>query len=129
MKRHLAIFIGNAIEKILQGEKAVEARFSISKILPYESIMKEDEIYLKQSGGLVLGKVKVDNVLYYEGLNAEVIGKLRREYQNDLLVDNKFWQDHANSKYATIIFLKDPKKFIAPLRITKHDRRSWMIIQ
>ena len=128
MKRHLAIFIGNSIEKILQGEKVVEARFSISKILPYESVMKDDEIYLKQSGGLVLGKVKVDNVLYYEGLDAESIGKLRREYQNDLLVDDKFWQEHANSKYATIVFLKDPEKFIAPLRIAKHDRRSWIVM-
>jgi predicted transcriptional regulator len=128
MKRHLAVFIGNAVEKILQGQKIVEARFSISKILPYESLMKDDEIFLKKSGGLVFGKVKVDNVLYYEGLDAEAIGKLRHEYQNDLLVGDKFWQEHANSKYATIIFLKNPERFLAPLKIAKRDRRSWMVL-
>ncbi len=127
--RHLAIFIGDAIDKILRGEKTVEVRFSISKISPYEYVMKDDEIYLKQSGGLVIGKAKVDNVLYYENLDGETIGKIRREYANELCVDDGFWKLRSKSKYVTLIFLKNPERFLAPLRFSKHDRRPWVVLK
>ena len=129
MKRHLAIFIGNIIEQILQGKKTVDVRFSVGKIPPYECVMKDDEIYLKKSGGMILGKVLVDNVLYYENINAEIVGKIKKEYQSDLEIDDKFWQSKSNSKYATIIFLKKPKRFLTPLKFSKHDRRPWVVLK
>ena len=127
--RHLAIFVGNAIERILSGRQTIEVRFTVDRILPYEKIKKGDEIYLKQSGGLVLGKVIVDNVLFYENLDGELIGKLRKEYNQDLCADDSFCQSKVNSRYATIIFLKNPQRFLTPLRIGKRDRRSWIILK
>ena len=127
--RHLAIFIGDIIDKILQDQKTVEARFSISKIPPYGCVMKGDEIYLKQSGGLVIGKAIVDNVLYYENLDGEAIGKIRQEYNNDLCVDDGFWKAKSRSKYVTLIFLKNPERFLAPMRFSKHDRRPWVVLK
>lgn len=129
MAKHLAIFVGDYIEKILRGEKTIEGRFSIDKIVPYEQIKKGDEIYLKHSGGLVVGRVTVDNVLFYEDLDGEVIGKLRKEYTADLQVDDEFWKRKANSRYATLIFLAQPERFIAPVRMKKSDRRPWVVLE
>lgn len=127
--RHLAIFVGKAIENIFSGKKTIESRFTQDKILPYGSIKKADEIYLKQSGGLVFGKVIVDNVLFYENLGGEDIGKLRKEYGKDLCVGESFWEDKAKSRYASIIFLKNPQRFLTAFKFKKKDRRPWILME
>lgn len=129
MTKHLAIFVGDYIEKIFSGEKTIEGRFSIDKILPYGSVRKGDIILLKQSGSLILGEVEADNVLYYEGLNPEAIGKIRREYNQELCTNDAFWQNKANSHYVSLIFIKNPKRYLAPLRLKKHDRRPWVVLE
>lgn len=126
MARHYAIFVGNAIEKILRGEKTLEGRFTEDKIPPYGVIKKGDEIFLKQAGSLIIGKVGVDNVLFFDNLDGEKIGKLRKEYSQDLGVDEKFWAQKSNARCASIIFLKNPRRFLAPLRMKKKDRRPWV---
>jgi predicted transcriptional regulator len=128
MAKHLAIFLKqSSVEKILSNEKTMEARFSLEKVLPYGVIKKGDEIFLKESGGLILGKVTVDNVLFYEGLEPETVGKIRREYHQELVVDDGFWQKKANAKYVSLIFLKNPRRFITPMKMKKKDRRPWVI--
>lgn len=128
--KHLAIFDKKeCIEKILNGEKTMEGRLAREKTLPYGKIQKGDEIYLKESGGMIVGKVEVDNVLFYDNLTPEMIGGLRKEYSKELSVDEKFWQKYSKSKYATLIFLKNPQRFLSKIRYKKSDRRSWVIIE
>lgn len=126
--KHLAVFIGDYIEKILRGEKTMEGRFSRGKIAPYITVRKGDEIFLKESGGLVVGRAFADNVLYYENLHPEAIGKIRKEYNQELCASDEFWQAKAQTKYATLIFLTKPERFLAPLRIYKRDRRPWVVL-
>jgi len=127
--KHLAIFIGDAIEKILKGEKTIEGRFTIDKIPPYEVAKKSDEILLKQSGGSIIGKVEVDNALFYENLDGESIGKLRREYSKEMNTDDSFWKAKSEARFASIIFLKNPTRFLAPIKNKKKDRRSWVVLE
>lgn len=128
--KHLAIFSEpKTIEKILQGNKTIEGRFSRKKNLPYAKIKKGDEIYLKESGGKILGKAMVDNVLFYDNLTPEILGKLRREYANELCMSDDFWEKHARSKYVTLIFIKKAEEFISSVKYRKRDRRSWLIIE
>jgi len=129
MKKHIAIFIGPAIENILSGKRTMESRFSLGKIIPYGAVAKDDIIFLKKSGGDILGKAIVDNVLYYDHLRPESIAILRKEYSKELCVSDEFWQLKAKSKFATLIFLKKPERFLVPLKYKKKDRRPWVIIK
>lgn len=92
MRRHVAIistpFILNAL---LSGEKTVEARLAESKIAPFGAVGHGDQILLKLTGGLVYGQITVDNVLYYDHLDGEAIGKLRKEYGHDMMVGDEYW--------------------------------------
>ena len=106
----------------------MEGRFSREKNLPYGKIKKGDEIYLKESGGKILGKVNVDNVLFYDNLTAEIIGKLRKEYYRELCFRDEFWLKYGKSKYVSLIFLKNPQRFVSPIKYKKRDRRGWVII-
>ncbi|MFA7243968.1 MAG: hypothetical protein WC080_01625 [Patescibacteria group bacterium] len=126
--RHLAIFVGDAIENILVGKKTIESRFSIHKIAPYGSVAKEDEIYLKKSGGGIVGRVFVDNVLYYENFGSKGLSEFRKMYSDDLCVDEKFWEEKKKANFVSLIFLKDPERFVACVKYKKQDRRPWVIM-
>lgn len=129
MAKHLGIFQGDAAEKILEGQKLMEGRFTFDKILPYGRIKKGDEIYLKKPGGEIMGKVTVDNALFYDNLDPETIGKIRREYNQDLDLPKQFWEKKAKSRFCSLIFLKNPRKFLAPVSFKKKDRRPWVVLE
>lgn len=127
MARHLAVFVGDAIEKIFRGEKVVEGRFSQTKQAPFGFVRRDDELYLKQSGGPVFGRAVVENVLYFDDLDGATIGKLRREYQGGMAVSDTFWRAHTKARYATLIFLAKTQRFAVPLPVKKRDRRPWVV--
>jgi len=127
--KHLAIFVSDYIDKILRNQKTIESRFSLNKVAPYLVVSKGDEILLKQSGGMIVGKVEVDNVLYYDNLTGEKIGKLRKEYNSEICANDTYWQEKSSAKYATLIFLVKSQRFLTPLKDSKKDRRSWVVLK
>ena len=128
-RRHLAIFLKGVAEKVLKGEKSVEIRLSQNRIAPYLEVQKDDEIYLKNSGGRIIGKITVDNCLYYEHLSPAIIQDLRKTYFNKAAMNKEFWQKKSKAHFATIIFLKNPTKFLTPVAFKKHDRRPWVVME
>lgn len=130
MRRHVAILsTKELLDALLSGEKTVEARLSESKIAPFGLVGHGDEILLKLTGGLVYGQFTADNVLYYDHLDGETIGKLRKEYGHDMMVGDAYWQAHGNARYATIIFVTSPKRYLSPIKIEKKDRRPWIVLE
>ncbi len=125
---HIAIFVGDAIENIIAGKKTVEGRFSHDRHIPYGAIKKSDIILLKQSGGPIIGQAEVENVLYFDNLDGEKIGKLRREYGEEMAMNDLFWSDKQKSRYATIVFLIRARRYLTPLSFHKHDRRAWVVV-
>jgi len=128
-RRHLAIFVKGVAEKILNSEKRVEIRLSKNRILPYLEIVKNDEILLKKSGGGVIGKVFVENVLFYDHLTAKMVQALRDVHHEEAAMEDAFWKSKLTAKFATVIFLKNPQKFITSVVFKKNDRRAWLIIK
>lgn len=128
-RRHLAVFLKGMAEKILSGEKHVEIRLSQSRIAPYGAVNKDDLIYLKISGGKIIGEAVVDNCLYYDNLDKKTLAKIREQYFQAVKMEEKFWTSHSKARFATILFLKNPKKFLTPVVYTKHDRRPWVVMK
>lgn len=127
--RHLAVFLKGVAEKILSGDKKVEIRLSKSRVLPYLSISKDDEILLKSSGGKIIGKTFVENALFYDHLTPSMVEALKKVHFEDAAMDGSFWESRMDAKFATVIFLKNSQKFITPIAYRKNDRRAWLIIE
>ena len=117
------------IEKIIKGEKTIELRFSRTRHMPYQKIKRGDIVLLKPVHGHIIGQVEVENVLFYDNLTPEAIGKMRQEYGKDAEVGDDYWQKKSKSKYATLLFMRHPERYIIPLKSAKKDRRHWVEIK
>ncbi|MBI3308019.1 MAG: hypothetical protein HYZ79_01430 [Candidatus Melainabacteria bacterium] len=127
--KHLAIFKGDAAEKILSGKKSVESRFSKRKDPPFGQISAGDLVYIKPSGKDIIGQFKVNKVIFYDGLEVEDIGEIKEKYRTKLAVDESYWQGKENAKYGTLIFIGEVDPFItAPIKISKKDLRGWVVL-
>ena len=126
MSTHLAVFSSpKTVEQVLGGKKTIEIRFSQTRQEPYQSVARGDIILLKGSHGLITGQAEIDNVLFFSNLDAGKIARLRQEYGREAIQPDKYWQSKARSKYATVIFLRRPDRFITPLKNLKRDQRPW----
>lgn len=129
MVKHLAIFKGEGAEKILSGKKTIESRFSKSKIAPFGVVSSGDLVYIKPSGGAIIGQFRVKKVIYFDGLDVEVIGEIREKYGEKIAVDEAYWKGKINAKYATLIFIGNSSRFItSPIKPQKRDLRGWMVL-
>jgi predicted transcriptional regulator len=130
MAKHLAIFNDHLAEAVIEGKKSVDFRFAQKQIAPYLKVKKTDQVLIKNVSEPVIGLVEVDNVLYFDGLNLKNLNEIKRNYLNLAGIDEKeFDALSSGASYLSVIFLKRPKRFIAPFKIEKRDRRGWLVIE
>jgi len=124
---HLAIFIEPYLSFILEGKKRVESRFSSNRIAPYKKIRPGDLIYLKYSGGPIVGFCEVIDVWFYR-LDPSTWLNIRQEFTRELCIqDPNFWKEREHASYATLMKLGQVAR-INPIHISKHDRRGWIVL-
>lgn len=128
---HLAIFEkGEFLERILNEKKTVESRFSLSRTSLFGKVKVGDRIFIKESGGDVLGEFKVARVASFTSLDPKGLKDVLTQYKKELgLTDlNYFFELKKDSKYATLIWVSDLVKYSKPFSISKNDRQSWVIL-
>ena len=134
-KYHLAILTPGWIELILDGSKTIESRFSKVRGLPFRKVDAGDTVYLKESGGLVLGQFTAGQVETFEDMTRSEVFDLFERYR-DKIFPNVYpyftmgtppdkW---LASKHATLIHVADPVKFDVPFAYVKRDRRAWVVL-
>lgn len=129
MKKHLAIFKGEAGEAILSGKKTIESRFSKVKSVPFGVISSGDLVYIKPSGKDIIGQLRVKKVFFFDGLDLSDLSYLRNLYGEGLLVEKEYWEKNKNARYGTLIFIGDCTRFItSPVKFRKKDLRGWVVL-
>lgn len=135
MGKHLAIMHRPVLEAILSGSKTIESRFSKHRISPFGQINTGDLVYMKASGGDVIGQFRVKKVYSFEGLNKEDVGQIFSQFgkqinSGDLKIDKDYQKTKADSRFATLIFITQAERFItSPIRFKKSDQRGWVVLQ
>lgn len=115
--KHLAIFKGEGAQNILTGKKTIESRFSKAKIAPFGMVSSGDLVYIKESGGQIIGQFKVQRVVFYDGVDRE---EIKEKYGEEV---------PAGAKYGTLIFIGESSRFItSPIKPVKRDLRGWMLL-
>lgn len=124
---HLAVLNQPYLDRILDGEKTIESRFTINRVAPYKIVQPGDVLFLKESAGYVKGLISVKEVKYFENMVPGEARDLIRLNQLALTVDEAFINLKQNSRYATLIHIGEILS-IEPLEITKKDRRAWVVL-
>ncbi len=129
MIKHLAIFKGEGTEKILSGKKSIESRFSKAKIAPFGAVSSGDLVYIKPSGGEIIGQFRVKKVIYFDGLTQDDVLDIKKRYEKEISVDEEYWLGKSKAKYASLIFIGNSARFItSPVKIPKKDQRGWVVL-
>ena len=127
MNNHLAILKKQYLDAILARRKTIESRLYQTKQKWLSQINAGDKIFLKASAGPVMATAIVDKVKYYENLTAGQILEMKKQYNPQILGDEQYWRDKANSQFGILVWLKDvrpiPHRFIK-----KFDWRAWVVL-
>lgn len=123
-KIHLGIFTEPCLSYMLNGEKTIESRFSKNKLAPYEKITKDDIVIVKKSGGNIVAYFTIKEVLFYD-LHDYPIADIKAKYNKELCVEDTFWENKKESRYATLIKIDKLVK-LNPFSIHKKGMQTWI---
>lgn len=124
---HLGVFNEPCLTYMLDGKKTIESRFSKKRIAPYNNITKDDIVFVKKSGGKIVAYFKIKEVRFYD-LESFPASNIRHEFNKYLCVDDEFWQKKKDSKYATLIFIKELVR-LKPFSVQKKGMNTWIKIK
>jgi hypothetical protein len=123
---HLAVLQEPYLSLILSGDKRHESRFSRTRRAPYRAIEPGDLILLKQDSGPIVGTCRAGDIRFFD-LDEKSLPRLRRQYSDSLCVNDQFWRDRVDVRFATIIELRDVMA-IDPVPCFKRDQCGWVIL-
>ena len=126
--KHIAVFDKETIQKIFTGRKTLEIRLSQKKVVPFEKVSAGDDVFIKESGGPVRGKFRAGKVEFFRNFDKKGLLRLKSTFGDKLAVDSGFWQKRMKSRFATLISIKSTEKFPRGLKMSKSDRRPWVIL-
>lgn len=124
---HLAVMVQPYLSRILAGEKTIESRYSVNLITPYKKIKTGDVVLLKKSGGGVVAVFEAGKVRYFSLCNQGDIEKIKQQYNDRLKIDEDFWEEKKNSKYATLIDINELLQ-LPQFYVRKQSRTAWMTL-
>lgn len=132
--QHVAIMSkkGGYIEDILSGLKTIESRWYVNRCSPWDKIKKEDVIFFKESGGMVLARAEVKDVLQISGLNKERFEKIVDKYAGGIRMRNRNYEIVKNKRYCILMFLKNVERIEKPFNINKKGfgvSSAWMCVE
>lgn len=132
---HLAIMNSSwkLIPKIISGEKIIESRWSVNKIIPWKKVQVGERVYFKDSGKKVSLVAVVSRVLYFDNLNEDLKLKIIKKYGTKISISSvsRMMGWLKNKRYASLIFLKNPKVIKKPFDIDKRGFGSgaaWIVV-
>jgi hypothetical protein len=122
-------------DKIIAGGKTIESRWSKTRRAPWGNVRKGDVVYFKNSGELISIKAKVGGVVSFSELTPDKVSKILNKYGREDGIDKEeipaFNKRFRDSRYCTLIFLKDPIR-VRPFNIDKAgfgSMSSWISLE
>jgi ASC-1-like (ASCH) protein len=124
---HLVILKKPYLERILDGSKIIESRFTKTKRPYFGKVLPGDKLFLKESSGPVCGRAIAAAVKKFENLTPQKIVEIRRRYDHDIGGHDEYWRSRTGCKFGLLVWLRGVEP-IKPVRIGKKDWRGWVLL-
>lgn len=125
---HVAVLLKPYIDLIRTGEKTVECRLTKQARAPYDRIETGDRIYFKESAGPYHLSAIADHVLFEDRLTPGRIREIRRDYNELIRGDKDFWQWKRDSRYLTLVWLREVEAIDTGPGIRPLQGVAWFIL-
>jgi predicted transcriptional regulator len=135
MVNHLAVYSRNRgkdyIQMMFDGIKTVDIKLSNRKVAPFNAINSNDILYIKESSGPVVGRIRIPKVSYYEINDPVQILDILIQIRGPVGLEDdehvtRMFQKVCDKRYVTVFELENPEPLLLPIRINKFDRRVWI---
>ncbi len=123
---HIAVLLRPYLDLILSGEKTVECRLTKQARDPFENVEPGERIYFKESAGDFEATAIVEHVLYEQGLTPRRVNEIKRDYNHVICGESRFWQWKRDSRYCTLVWLKDVQATSSGPQHTPLQGRAWL---
>jgi hypothetical protein len=124
---HLAVMTGHYLDRLLDGTKTIESRFTRNRVAPFERVTDGDVIFFKPSPGPITA-AGLAGVVHHLDLGAVPLDQVADRYAAAIAPsDASFWADRAAARYATLVTMLDVVKTV-PVPVRKRDRRGWVVL-
>jgi hypothetical protein len=123
---HIAVLLRPYLDLILAGKKTVECRLTIQARDPFERIERGERIYFKQSSGPFAATAIADEVLFEGDLTPRRVQELNRDYNHLVLGEDGFWKLKRDSRFCTLIWLKDVQPISSGPHHAPLQGRAWL---
>ncbi|HEU4966120.1 MAG TPA: hypothetical protein VFT53_01390 [Candidatus Saccharimonadales bacterium] len=126
------LFARDYINLMLTGNKVLGSKFTSRRTAPYQKLKSGDYLYLKESSGPVLGRVRAKVVISKEIVNPEEIMEFLTKYRQDIGINSdeslmNIWRRNSNKRYLCYWTVESPEVVQCPVFIHKRDRRTWVV--
>ncbi len=123
---HIAVLLKPYLDAILEGRKTVECRLTRQPRTPYDRIERGDRIFFKQSCGPYRATAIADHVQFECDLTPSRIRQIRRDYDELLCGNAEYWRLKRDSRYCTLIWLKDVRATETGPAIRRLQGAAWL---
>lgn len=124
---HLAVMTGQYLDRLLDGTKTIESRFTRHRVAPFRRVVSGDVIFFKQSAGPITA-AGLAGTVHDLDLATVPLRQLADEYGAGIApADASFWIDRAAARYATLVTMLQVVK-TDPVPVQKRDRRGWVVL-
>jgi hypothetical protein len=121
------------IPKILSDKKTIESRWYQAKRAPWDKVRAGDAVYFKDSGGPIIARAKVAQVMQFEMGSLADARRICDAYGKEICLindDPASWK--ALPKYCILMRLKDPRAVRKPFLINKEgfgSAAAWICVK
>ncbi len=124
---HVAVLQEVYLDRIRDGRKTIESRFTWCRMPPFGSVQAGDVLFLKLISGPIVAIASVVKAECFGPLEPGRAGEIMEGHSVDLALNDEFRQAKRDSKYVTLIHL-GPVMPVRPVRLVKRDQRSWIVL-
>lgn len=125
---HVAVLLKPYLDLILEGTKTIECRLTQQALAPFEQIDPGERIYFKQSSGPYRAMAVADEVLFECDLTPNRVRDLERDYNEFIRGEKHFWQLKRNSRFLTLIWLREVQPIEVGPDIPPLQGRAWAVL-
>lgn len=124
---HIAVMTGHYLDRLLDGTKTIESRFTRNRVAPFHQVHDGDVIFFKPAARPI-SAAGLAGAVHYLDLGLTPLEQVADRYGAAIApADPSFWADRATARYATLVTMLDVVK-TSPVPVCKRDRRGWVVL-